>query len=221
MGKDKDGREGHAWIPSKDALAILQNTYGPDHQSHAVIHNQAAAGLIASRCRLMMSENLGPAGVEKKLHRLFEIERDFWEDIRDPADRLFADWLAGDFTLRKISAGGTRTTIVRVFGVEFCENDVRNMLSAPTEPERSSMLAQFAKEYPDKRPRLPDQEIRKFSETMLAGYREAATEMRVYRALCGMYMDHSIARDHFLSLFRSIRGPKPRGRTRGYTKRNG
>lgn len=67
---------------------------------------------------------------------------------------------------------------------------------------------------PDTRKVLSDAEQERFSRMFVEYFKGLGTEALAHQSIMAMYPDRRVPRAHFLDIFRAIRGPKPRGKSK-------
>jgi len=129
MGYDGDEVDTRTWSPAHRAIQLLTPIFPDPRDSRETIIHQAAAGLIASRCRRAIFE---PDRLRRPARQgdNVAIDLDFWREFRDPCNREREVWPTGEFVVRRVDAHrqDTVTTYLRSYGTEFRDDDLVSLL---------------------------------------------------------------------------------------------
>ncbi|HEY3948925.1 hypothetical protein [Phenylobacterium sp.] len=126
MAGDEDEQE---WISAPEAADLVHPQYGNRGLAEQAIIVEAAGARISTRRARLEVETLHddePPIVEGP-DRLDEL---FWRIFNSEASlRVREDWTVGTFILQREVALGTQ--VIRAFGVEFYERDIRSVFRLP------------------------------------------------------------------------------------------
>jgi hypothetical protein len=126
--------DGAHWLPARRAVDLLNPSYRTKRLVYDAIINRCGGGMIRSKC-LRQSGTRDGKQVGVPLDDSL-ISPDFWLQFQDPYLRSHEDWLAGDFTLIVVSSHRSEgSLLVRVYGVEFDEDQLRATGGLPRSPE--------------------------------------------------------------------------------------
>jgi hypothetical protein len=118
------------WVLARDALKLLAPLYKHKPSAEHALTHFAEGALVATRCRKMRideeDDDSDPVEREDQLVAPF-----FWQVFEKSTNgRLPHDWAAGTFGFKQRPHGlGWRR--VQLWGVEFCEDDIRREFNLP------------------------------------------------------------------------------------------
>lgn len=129
-----DSEDGRIWLAAPEALALIALLYTHPNLAKAALIDQAAAGLLASRCRRFIYQP--PDGAEPETHDHYDMPLGFWQQFDQTYRRRLEDWSIGNFDLSQVDDDSV--TLARAHGVKFLDDDLRTL---PGVPSRSAAPA--------------------------------------------------------------------------------
>jgi hypothetical protein len=128
-----DDPDNRTWLRAHDAVAYLETAYSKTSEAQNAIIGWAASGLVASRCLRKEWETSGPESQRTESNDNSIVEGDFWKKFADLHHRKSTDWVSGSFVIQTHAptrwAGKSQSTYERIFGVEFCKDDLGQMVT--------------------------------------------------------------------------------------------
>jgi hypothetical protein len=116
------------WVLARDVARYLASLYGHPATAQDAVTEHAAGRLIITRCaRLTVHEDDGDGHSDDDGLVPFE----FWERYRSPSARRGTDWAAGNFAIHQRPEHGIGWETVRLYGVEFCAQELKRAFSLP------------------------------------------------------------------------------------------
>ena len=121
------------WIMAPAALQLLAPHYGKIWDAQNRLISWAGAGLVATRCRRMVTSGNRPTHADDCL-----VSSKFWAQFESIHSRRGEDWVAGDFVVSDW-ARHDETRKVQLYSVSFCETDLVALLpeTRPNSPRPS------------------------------------------------------------------------------------
>lgn len=203
-----------SWLTPGDALEIL-NELGSDVAARE-IYRRLKVGFIRAAGEASWRE-----GSKDEYRYGLRVQKEWWEGV-DFITAAYSDfWKIGGLTFKIVRSATHYTRIYEFFDIRFEPDGIYLIPGAAAPPPGSPLAGQQTEPttpLTKRGGRLSDSEMDKFSHIFLGVHGESGTEEQVVRAVRAIFPEHDIPRDHFLSIFREIRGPKKRGRPRGSGK---
>lgn len=161
-------------------------------------------------------------GSIRRRNEITMIDPSWWKDVEAGVASRGKLWQFNEVEIVVNLPGHRSGYLVTFYGVRLESSGLFELLPdlqpAPETPASDSGvpphdLASVAQlSTPTKGP--PSQgELERFSRLFVEHFDSKGTEDAAWRAVKAFYPDNSIGRDHFLQIFRVIRGPKSRGKT--------
>lgn len=117
------------WIAARDAVELVAPLYNHSALVRQAIVIEAAGGRIASQADRLEVETEDEE--PPVIHGQGPIMATFWRTFKNAGSgRERDDWTTGTFIVRR-AAGTLSVQWIRVYGVEFCENDLRKVFRLP------------------------------------------------------------------------------------------
>lgn len=115
------------WIAARHAASLLESLYGCPSEAWREIVAHAAADLVATRCGKYRAVD-EEGDIRDRVETL--VSGEFWR-IHQASDSPTADWRSGRFAIVLRAEDGIGWREIALFGVEFCEEDLRKVFSLP------------------------------------------------------------------------------------------
>jgi hypothetical protein len=194
------------WLDPELALEALQGSYRDPYTRKKWIMDRLKSGLILAVARTVEfgGEHFELAGIAASNFKRFGAYGDdhFWE-TGDHAFRIGRDGeqlQAFDIRLDPDSFNGRPPRIKPVEAMPLAPRKGLLIGGSPKEPEAPHRGKDISKD-----------DAQRFSRAMVAGWPEA-TEQFAYSKALAFFPENKVPRDWFLGIYRSIRGPKNRGK---------
>lgn len=120
--------DNRTWVPAREAAKLLKPLYQFAPQAWGEIIAHAAGDLIGTRCAKYRVEEDFDDDILDRLQT--GVSGQFWRHHR-AGSRSSADWNSGRFTVSLRAESGIGRQAITLFGVEFCEEDIRAAFNLP------------------------------------------------------------------------------------------
>lgn len=188
------------WVTSLEALEVSDERFADDEDKWAIIE-RLRAGQIVSVARTAQIRG-DVAGVRP----FVIVPSGAWQ--RADQNDMFRFWKKGDLVVNDVRDGVIHGGKQRYFDVRF---DPQTFSGRPpqmpddhADENLSSVVVERGKE-------ISTDEAQRFSSAIIAGWPEA-TEVFAHAKALAFFSENKVPREWFLGIFRSIRGPKNRGK---------
>lgn len=193
------------WITPLEALDVSDDRMAEDHEKWALLEQLRAGQILAVARTAQVNPTVGA------VQPFVRISAGAWR--RAGQSEQFNFWKTGHLVVPGVEKtddyGGVLTgEKERYFNVRF---DPASFDGRPPPPEPDDGAEAAAPAAVERGKEISTEEAKRFSVAILAGWPDA-TESFAHAKALAFYSQNKVPREWFLGIFRSIRGPKSRGK---------